>query len=471
MSRRTVTKPERQKPKESISLEYDASFIKLLVKNSPRDKIIYSFFGIFCFISTLGTICRTHSELSREYAKLILIFYGMMAATSIYFIFYMIWGEKLRHPKLVATIWNIAIIYMLTFCGSFFLMLSNYDNIQLALFTLSLIVLFTLCTSVVVSLIVISLGFAFSLSLYNILEIKDRANLSINYSAIVYIALMSVSVFIMFLKRKQEKKAVPKTKADDFNHKITRLYEVVTHYYDSARDRKKEIGRLGKTTQKILNKINNDLRLPIGNLTNFPEKVAEILEQFNSDRLKMISDEIDKSPNLPPAVILNILDLVASDAKKIKLKRKNINLSELVEDRINNCRKIYLSGKKITFEITVETNLFVCVDPDYMRQVVDNILLNSINNSIDGIIKVGVLRVDCDTVEITITDEGIAVPKHRIFDIFTASRLGVDEFNKAQGRSTGLILCKSTIDAHEGEISVESNGQCGATFNIKLAVK
>ena len=52
-------------------------------------------------------------------------------------------------------------------------------------------------------------------------------------------------------------------------------------------------------------------------------------------------------------MIMNMLDLATLNAKKLELDKKMINLGELVEDRINNCRKIYLDDKKIDFVMKI----------------------------------------------------------------------------------------------------------------------
>ena len=74
-------------------------------------------------------------------------------------------------------------------------------------------------------------------------------------------------------------------------------------------------------------------------------------------------------------MIMNMLDLATLNAKKLELDKKMINLGELVEDRINNCRKIYLDDKKIDFVMEIHPEILILVDPNYMRQLVDNLVL------------------------------------------------------------------------------------------------
>ena len=232
-----------------------------------------------------------------------------------------------------------------------------------------------------------------------------------------------------------------------------------------------EIERLGATAQKILNNVNHELRLPVGNVMNFAEMLSEGLEKFDKDQLKMLSDEVFKNSTRLSTMILNMLDLATLDVKKIDLIKKNVNLSEMVEDRVNHCRKIYLENKPIEFELNIIANMPVIVDPNYMRQVIDNLIINAINYSQKGTIKISVQQLhEKNMAEIIIQDNGIGIPQSELFDIFTPFKMGVKTESKAQGRGVGLALCKSAIEAHGGTIEVESNGLSGALFRVRLVL-
>jgi signal transduction histidine kinase len=169
-------------------------------------------------------------------------------------------------------------------------------------------------------------------------------------------------------------------------------------------------------------------------------------------------------------MILNMLDLAMLDVKKIELVKKTINLSELVEDRAEQCRKIYLQEKKIAFDLKIEPNILIDVDPNYIRQTIDNIVINAITYSQSGTISISVLRQGKNMVIITVEDEGIGIPESELPDIFTPFKMGIHTESKAEGRGVGLALCKAAVDAHGGEIKVESKRGKGALFKVVLPI-
>ena len=254
----------------------------------------------------------------------------------------------------------------------------------------------------------------------------------------------------------------------NLSSRVSNLNEAAIHYNERISDQEKEIERLGATAQKILNNVNHELRLPVGNVMNFAEMLNEGLGKFDESQLKMLSDEVYKNSNRLSSMIMNMLDLAALNAKKIDLDKKMINLGEVVEDRVNNCRKIYLEGKKIDFILEIHPEIFISVDPNYIRQVVDNLVINSIKFSGEGAVNIKLLKKQ-NHVEFTISDNGIGIPQKDIYDIFTPFKMSSNTESKAEGRGVGLALCKTAIEAHGGSITADSKGGKGAIFKFVLS--
>ena len=108
----------------------------------------------------------------------------------------------------------------------------------------------------------------------------------------------------------------------------------------------------------------------------------------------------------------------------------------------------------------------ISVDPNYMRQAIDNLVINAINFSEERKIEVTLKRQD-GYVEFTISDQGIGIAKKDIYDIFTPFKMGSNAETKSEGRGVGLALCKSIIEAHDGEIEAKSR-KVGAVFQFML---
>ncbi|HJK87189.1 MAG TPA: ATP-binding protein, partial [Candidatus Megaira endosymbiont of Nemacystus decipiens] len=610
------------------------SFIGFIHKNSPRDETIYSFFGIFCFISTLSTIYLTQQEMLGKQGDLVTHLYSGMLVISTFFGLHMMWSDRIRNPIFISIMWHVAIIYNITFCTSFFLFMSGFHNIQILVFTLSLMVLFSLCRWKT-ALTSILLGVGSSVLVYeHVVGEIPFSKFTDNYNVIVYIALIAAASLFAFIKPKEEyvdkterkittlehkvnelgfdifKKdkeiislndlvALHKSKINDLNasidvksqqldsikdevssreykilnltdeiasrkrqlkelskssninnntlekmrrgisereesllamqnslkaskdkievlkyevsnskivigeldrkiiekqnnianlkddivkheEKIERLnneisrrdgaiknlHEEVDFFKQRNQNHEKEIERLGATSQRILNNVTHELRLPVGNVMNFAEMLSSKINSFDKKQLKMISDEVFENSNRLSTMIMNMLDLATMDVKKIELNKKIMNIGELVKERVTRCQKIYLDDKPIEIRMSIQEGVLIPIDVHYIQQTIDNIIINAIKFSKEGTIRVSVLAKK-KAVVIKVDDQGVGIPPAELYDIFMPFKMGSNTESKAEGRGVGLALCKSAVEAHGGTITVKSLG-VGASFTIEL---
>ena len=447
------------------------NLLNILVKNTPKGDGLISFLGLFVMISGFAstyTLTKVHEF---QYAHIVNFIYPAMLCSASALTSYPLWLPMWRKTKAIGIVWNLIMIVGLI-CFSFLMVLiSDFAEIQLMVFMINILIissftswrwaLFTITTGIIIT--------TFCYQTY--INIETTKASSTSQFQIIYLLLMVSSTLIIFLKPKQEYVEATEHKVGELEITINDLDNTVVHYSQRVADQAVEIERLGATAQKILNNVNHELRLPVGNVMNFAEMLAGGLETYSKAQLKILSKEVLTNSNRLSTMILNMLDLSMLCASKIELQKKTVNLSELVEDRINNCCKIYLQGKKIDFQTSIEPDILIAVDPNYIRQTVDNLIINAITYSQKGTIKVSLLCKGSNIVEFAIKDEGIGIQKEELFDIFTPFKMGIKTESKAEGRGVGLALCKAAIEAHDGKIKVESGGNIGAKFTFILSLK
>ncbi|MGC0372433.1 MAG: hypothetical protein DGJ47_001146 [Rickettsiaceae bacterium] len=199
------------------------NFTEFVYKNSPRSESTYSFFGIFCFISTITTIYLTQMEMIGKHGDLVTYLHMIMLVISTFFGLHMMWSDRVRNPILVSTVWHFALIYNMTFCTSFFLFLSNFNNVQVIVFTLNMTALFHVCrwkTAITAILI----GISGSIITYKNMvgDILTGGNID-NYNVLMYVALMSAAALFAFSKPKQEYVEETEEKVGELERKVGSL--------------------------------------------------------------------------------------------------------------------------------------------------------------------------------------------------------------------------------------------------------
>jgi signal transduction histidine kinase len=447
--KRNFNKNGSQKRKTQAKQVKNFSFLEICHKNTPKSESTYIFVSIFCIIAVFSGMYSIPLEKRLVYNEIIEIIYHSVLVITTLWLIYPLWPQGLKSKGFVFIFWLFSLLYILSFVVGLQVLISDLVYFQLVILLLSMTVL-SIVARWEISLVLMIFGIIASIQFF---KYYTGNNISANFGSvqfkILYILMMVFGILIAFFKPKQDHQEATEAKVDVLEEEVTHLEtkvsdlnETVIHYSERISDQEKEIERLGATAQRILNNVNHELRLPVGNVMNFAEMLNDGLGKLNENQLKMLLDEVYKNSNRLSSMIMNMLDLATLEAKKIELDKKKINLGELVEDRINNCRKIYLDNKKIDFVLKIDTEILISVDPNYMRQVVDNLLINSIKFSSEGIIRVELLKKK-GLIEFKIKDNGIGIPKEELYDIFTPFKMGSNTQSKAEGRGIGLAMQSS----------------------------
>lgn len=450
-------------------------------KNLPKKDIYVATVGLFMLISNFFNSNMISTALYSHYFPIFDPIYIITLLSSTALISYPLWPDHLKNTNYTLVMWHV-ILFVVPICFACInVIITNFSPIQLMLFMANMVFISALLNWRTV-LLFVSTGVLLTLFLFKSKETIVFEPYSLEFVSlefkVVYLLLLISSIIIVFLKPKQEQYEAAEIKVETLQNTVTNLgqevgelQEVVTHYSVRVEDQAQEIERLGATAQKILNNVNHELRLPVGNVMNFAQMLSEGLEKYSTEHLKMLLDEVLHNSNRLSSMILNMLDLAMLEAKKIELKKQTVNLSEMIYERVKNCSAIYLQEKSINFEMNIEPEIFVFVDPNYIRQTIDNLVINAINYSNKGIITIDLYRTNENTIELIIKDQGIGIPKHELYDIFTPFKMSSKTESKAQGRGVGLALCKAAIEAHNGTITVESDGITGASFTVSLPLR
>lgn len=230
--------------------------------------------------------------------------------------------------------------------------------------------------------------------------------------------------------------------------------------------------------KQFVSNVSHELRTPLTSLRSYIEalndgawKDPEVAPSF----LKVTQDETDRMIRM----VNDLLSLSRMDSGTAKLELELVNLNELftyILDRFDMMIKNETGeghekrpkNYSIKREFT-QRDLWVEIDPDKFIQVIDNIMNNAIKYSPDGGVITCRLVETHDHVLLSISDQGLGIPKKdlgRIFDRF----FRVDKArSRAQGGTgLGLAISREVIEMHNGRIWVESLEGKGSTFYITL---
>lgn len=222
----------------------------------------------------------------------------------------------------------------------------------------------------------------------------------------------------------------------------------------------------------FVSNVSHELRTPLTSVKSYLEALDDgaLSEPVAPDFVKVSLNETNRMMRM----VTDLLSLSRIDNETSQLDIELTNFTAFITFILNRFDKIKSQSQEDTkkYELIREypiSPIWVEIDTDKMTQVIDNILNNAIKYSPDGgKIKVGMKTTDAQLI-ISISDEGLGIPKKdlpRIFDRFY--RVDKARSRAQGGTGLGLAIAKEIIKQHKGFIWAKSEYGKGSTFTIVL---
>ena len=225
--------------------------------------------------------------------------------------------------------------------------------------------------------------------------------------------------------------------------------------------------------RSFVSNVSHELRTPLTSVKSYTESLIDGAwedEEIAPEFLKVISTETDRMIRM----ITDLLNLSRMDQGKQELNREFVSINELVAHIIDRFEMVLKSEQyrnkkyKIERDFTQRT-LWVEIDQDKFIQVIDNIMNNAIKYSPDGGKITCKLMETHNSVVISITDEGLGIPRKDIGHVFDRFyRVDKARARSMGGTGLGLAISKEVVQLHGGKIWVTSVENKGSTFFISL---
>lgn len=219
-----------------------------------------------------------------------------------------------------------------------------------------------------------------------------------------------------------------------------------------------------ETLQKRLTSdVTHELRTPVANISSYIEMMIDGCMEPTPERLQSCYDELQRLSDL----ISDLERLRQAESENLVLDRSNVDLRELSQTVMRNFESQLLE-KNLGGQVMGDASI-VPVDEGRMQQVLTNLVSNAIKYTNDG----GSIRIIIEDTEdsgiIHVEDSGIGIPQEdlkRIFERFYRTDRSRDR--RSGGSGIGLAIVKTIVQAHKGQISVESEEGKGSRFTIVL---
>lgn len=119
-------------------------------------------------------------------------------------------------------------------------------------------------------------------------------------------------------------------------------------------------------------------------------------------------------------------------------------------------------------ELDLESKVLIKANPDAVKRVLDNLLINALKYNDLSVRVIISLRQKADMIELSVSDNGVGIPQDQIENIFNPFYQLSNPKKNIQGIGLGLSMVKTIIDSLEGEVAIKSAPGEGAAFCIVL---
>lgn len=222
--------------------------------------------------------------------------------------------------------------------------------------------------------------------------------------------------------------------------------------------------------------VSHEIRTPISGVLGF----ADILNETTlNDEQREYVQLIQKSGEALLLLINDLLDIEKIEAGKIELECEPFSPRRCVEEVMDFFSpKARLSNLKIEAEIPSDLPPFVVGDIYRLRQILINLVGNSVKFTKKGSVTVSVAALPPDVLTQTtilrfcVADTGVGIPAEKIASLFKPfSQAAASTTRTYGGSGLGLSICKRLCELMGGTITVESTPGTGSKFIFTVKVK
>ncbi len=225
---------------------------------------------------------------------------------------------------------------------------------------------------------------------------------------------------------------------------------------------------MARIKSEFVSNVSHELKTPLALIRMFGETLDSGIvsdEKKRKEFYGIIRTESERLTHL----INNVLDFSKMDTGR---KKYNFVKADLVQVVRNSVEAYKFHIRENGFEITGEfpdESIMLNIDKDSISQSVLNLLSNAVKYSDKTkYIKIKVSKDETSAI-ISVSDKGIGIPKIEMKKIFEKFyRVSNEQVQESKGTGLGLTLTKQIVEAHDGEINVESEPGKGSRFTIKI---
>ncbi|HEY4787983.1 MAG TPA: ATP-binding protein, partial [Bacteroidales bacterium] len=264
----------------------------------------------------------------------------------------------------------------------------------------------------------------------------------------------------------------------DGSGKIAQLVGIsrdITQYKlseEQLRKSKEKAEQADKLKSTFLANMSHEIRTPINGILGFANLME--LREFPRDKEIEYLHIINNSGKLLLSLINDIIDIAKIEAGQINIEPSTVDLQNMLVDLLDFYQGEKIRRDKAHIEIReshpANGQRYIETDPFRLRQIISNLINNSLKFTEKGIIEFGYTVEDLNVL-FYVKDTGIGIAEDEVKVIFDRFKQAGCPSKKKEGTGLGLAISKGLVELLGGKIWVETSPDIGSNFYFTLPAK
>lgn len=283
------------------------------------------------------------------------------------------------------------------------------------------------------------------------------------YRRFIYNNLLNIYETI-FRLRNPGLKVSPKTENSDLTTEIKNL---LNDWDTVSREEIDHLKQMENYRRDFLSNVSHELKTPIFSIQGYIHTLID--GGIEDQEINMLYlNKASRSTDRLISIVHDLESISRIEAGMLAVEERTFDLTDLVKEVFESL-ELQAREKKISFILKDDQKHYVFADKDMIRQVLVNLILNSVKYGRENGSTEVKLISNSEHINVSISDDGIGIePQHlkRLFERFY--RVDKSRSREQGGTGLGLAIVKHIIEAHRQQISVESEYGHGTTFSFSL---
>jgi signal transduction histidine kinase len=216
-------------------------------------------------------------------------------------------------------------------------------------------------------------------------------------------------------------------------------------------------------------KLVQELSAPVTSIAGFSQLMLASRE-LGAENLRTELESVNREAVYLAEMVNNFLDISKLETGRLRLERKTVNLRSLAQEVLDQLQA-QAAERNITLSLLGRENIpKVRGDVRRLRQVIMHLVDNAVKYNREGGLVELTLSSNRVRVQVSVQDTGMGIAPGDLELVFNKFYRVSGKGNQVTGAGLGLSVAKKIIEAHGGDIWVESELGAGSRFAFSLPV-